>query len=96
MANKKLNADAAVLARKHTDLIQSNDQKVVSHTQREVDDWFLHTVMIEGANVPFKFKRKDRYQSLTGARINLTYYPAHEMVAGLRFEVMNVVRIKRA
>lgn len=96
MAGTKFNSDITKLTRKHAGLTQSNDQKVVSHTQREVDDWFLHTVMIEGITVPFKFKRKERYQSLAGARINLTYYPAHEVVAGLRFEVMNVVRIKRA
>ncbi|MCV6637724.1 hypothetical protein [Candidatus Albibeggiatoa sp. nov. NOAA] len=70
--------------------------KVVSHVQREQGDWILHTVMVEGQDVPFKFKRKDNYQNLKGARVNMTYYPDQESVAGMAFEIMKVVRIKRA
>ncbi len=43
----------------------------------------------------FKFKRKGNYQSLKGARVNMTYYAEQEIVAGLSFDVMKVVRIKR-
>ncbi len=70
--------------------------KVVSHVQREQGEWVLHTVMVEGCDVPFKFKRKENYQSLKGARVNMTYYPDYEVVAGINFEIMKVVRIKRA
>ncbi|MBX2848690.1 MAG: hypothetical protein KTR16_10230 [Acidiferrobacterales bacterium] len=69
--------------------------KVISHTQRDQDEWVLHSIMVEGCDVPFKFKRKGNYQSLKGARVNITYYPTEETVAGISFEVMKVVRIKR-
>jgi hypothetical protein len=52
--------------------------------------------MIEGCSTPFKFKRKDRYQDLKGARVNLTYYPDVETVSGFELEVMNVVRVRIA
>ncbi|MDF1690073.1 MAG: hypothetical protein P1U35_10730 [Cycloclasticus sp.] len=51
--------------------------------------------MVEDCNVPFKFKRKSKYQNLKGARVNMTYYPTQETVAGLDLEIMKVVRIKR-
>ena len=69
--------------------------KVISHVQREQDNWILHTLVIEGCDVPFKFKRKGNYKSLKGARVNMTYYPQQETVAGMSFEMMKVVRIKR-
>ena len=68
---------------------------MVSHVQRKQGEWILHSVMVEGCDVPFKFKRKDNYQSLKGAGVNMTYYPKRENVAGMDFEVMKVVRIKR-
>jgi hypothetical protein len=52
--------------------------------------------MIEGYDVPFRFKRQGKYHSLRGARVNLTYYPAQESVAGIDMEVMKVVRVKRS
>ncbi len=88
-------SDPQKLIKNNRQLIHSELMKVVSHVQREQGDWVLHTVMIEGCDVPFKFKRKDNYQSLTGARVNMTYYSEQEVVAGLNFEVMKVVRIKR-
>jgi hypothetical protein len=45
--------------------------------------------------VPFRFKRKGNYQSLKGARVNMTYYTEQEVVGGVTFEVMKVVRIKK-
>ena len=52
--------------------------------------------MIDGYDVPFKYKRKKEYKDLKGQRVNLTYYPTIETVAGTEFEVMKVVRIKIA
>jgi len=52
--------------------------------------------MIEDCDVPFKYKRKKHYKSLKGQRVNLTYYPAKESVAGMELEIMKVVRIKIA
>lgn len=79
---------------KHKNLVQSDFQKVSSHVQRQQDDWFINTIMIEGVDVPFKYKRKQPYKSLKGQRVNLTYYPHIENIAGFEIEVMNIVRIK--
>lgn len=88
-------SDPKQLIEKHHHLNHSELMKVLSHVQREQGEWILHTLMIEGCEVPFKFKRKGNYQSLKGARVNITYYPEQEVVAGMAFEVMKVVRIKR-
>ncbi len=90
-----MQSDPKKLVEKNKNIIHSELMKVISHVQREQGDWVLHTVMIEGCDVPFKFKRKGNYQSLKGARVNITYYPEQESVAGMPFEVMKVVRIKR-
>lgn len=89
-------SDPEKLIKKHQELTHSESVKVISHVQRDKDEWILNTVMIDGCEVPFKFKRKQQYQDLKGARVNITYYPVVEIVAGLDFEIMNVVRIKRA
>lgn len=91
-----IKSDPAKLVDQHAQLTHSEDQKVISHVMRDKGEWVLHTVMIEGCDVPFKFKRKDKYLSLKGARVNMTYYPTTEEVSGISFEMMNVVRIKRA
>ena len=91
-----MQSDSKKLIKKHQDLTHSEMVKVVSHVQRDKDEWVLNTVMIEDCDVPFKYKRKRQYKSLKGARVNITYYPTTEVVAGLEFEIMNVVRIKVA
>ena len=68
--------------------------KVTSHVQRKEADWIINTLMIDGYDVPFKYKRKKPYKKLTGQRVNLTYYADTEVVAGMDFEVMRVVRVK--
>lgn len=84
------------LLKKHAELVHSDMMKVSSHVQREAGEWIINTLMIEGYDVAFKYKRKKLYKNLTGQRINLTYYPERETVAGINIEVMNVVRIKIA
>lgn len=84
------------LLKTHHKLVHSEMVKVVSHVQRDARDWILNTVMIEGCDVPFKYKRKKMYKNIKGQRVNLTYYPAVESVAGIDMEVMKVVRIKVA
>jgi hypothetical protein len=91
----KMKSDPNKLVAKNKNLIHSELMKVVSHTQREQGEWILHSLMVEGCEVPFKFKRKDKYQNLKGARVNMTYYPTKEVVAGIEFEYMKVVRIKK-
>ncbi|MGJ8679867.1 hypothetical protein [Paraglaciecola sp.] len=87
-------SDVEKLLDKHDNLTHSEDMKVASHVQRKDDDWFANTLMIEGVEVPFKFRRRKEYKNLTGSLVNLTYYPITEEVAGMEFEAMKVVRIK--
>ena len=89
-----MKSDPDKLIKKHHELVHTDMCKVLSHVQRETDDWIINTIMIEGCDVPFKFKRKSAYKNIKGQRVNLTYYPETEVVAGLKFEVMTVVRIK--
>jgi len=90
-----MNSDPKVLLKTHRQLIHSEMKSVMSHTQREKDDWFINSIMIADCDVPFKYKRKTKYKKINkGQRINLTYYQDTELVAGLEFEVMRVIRIK--
>lgn len=82
------------LLEQHHQLVHSENQKVLSHVQREQDDWFVNTLMIEGCDVPFKYKRKKLYKNLKGQKVNITYYPESETIAGFDIEIMKVVRIK--
>jgi len=91
-----MQTDPEKLLKKHEQLTHSDMVKVTSHVQREKGDWFLNALMIEGCEIPFKYKRAKKYKNLRGQRVNLTYYPGTESVAGLEFEVMNVVRIRIA
>ncbi len=89
-------SDAKKLLKKHGQLNQLDMAIVVSHVQRDKDDWVLNTLILEGYDVPFKYRRKTVYKSLKGARVNLTYYPETQSIAGIDFEMMNVVRIRRS
>jgi len=91
-----MKSDTKKLLEKHQQLVHSEMMRVTSHVQRNVGDWIINTLMIEGYDVPFKYKRQRAYKNLKGARVNLTYYPDVEIVAGIEFEVMTVVRIKIA
>ena len=91
-----MHTDPEKLLKKHEKLVHSDMVKVTSHVQREKGEWFLNSLMIEGCEVPFKYKRTKKYKNLQGQRVNLTYYASTESVAGMVFEVMNVVRIRIA
>ncbi|MEL0583405.1 MAG: hypothetical protein AAES65_00765 [Candidatus Thiodiazotropha sp. (ex. Lucinoma kazani)] len=82
------------LLKAHGNLTHSEMKKVLSHVQRESGEWIINTLLIDGTDVPFKYKRKQRYKSLEGQRVNLTYYSDTEMVAGIDMDIMKVVRIK--
>ncbi len=82
------------LLKTHKNLVHSDQRKVISHVQRYDGEWFINTIMIEGCDVPFKYKRQEQYKNLNGQRINLTYYASTETVAGFKMEIMKVVRIK--
>ena len=89
-------SDVKKLLKKHDQLNHLDMAKVVSHIQRDEDGWVLNTIMLEGYDVPFKYSRKSVYRSLVGARVNLTYYPELKSIAGVQFETMTVVRIRRS
>lgn len=91
-----MQSDPDKLLKKHPNLIHSEMQKVTSHVQRQAGDWIINTIMVEGCDVPFRFKRKQQYRNAKGARVNMTYYPDVENIGGMEMEVMNVVRIKIA
>lgn len=82
------------LLKKHENLTHSDMMKVTSHVQREAGEWIINTLMLEGYDVAFRYKRKQKYKNLKGQRVNLTYYPSTENIAGIQMEIMNVVRIK--
>ena len=90
------NKDVTALLDKNRQLNHLEMKKVASHVQREKDGWVLNTVMLEGYDVPFKYRRKKIYRRLTGAYVNVTYYPHNEAIAGIDFEVMKVVRIRQS
>ena len=91
-----MKTDVDKLLKKHDQLNQLDLVKVTSHVQREDDGWVVNTLMLEGYDVPFKYSRKKKYRNLQGAPVNVTYYPQTEKVAGIAFEVMKVVRIRRS
>lgn len=93
---KKSAKAVAQMLERHPNLTHSVDMKVLSHVQREDGDWLVNTLMLDGVDVPFKFRRKKRYRSLQGALINITYYPDTELVAGMEFEYMKIVRIRQS
>tara|TARA_R110001592_G_scaffold164031_4_gene398053 strand:+ start:3293 stop:3598 length:306 start_codon:yes stop_codon:yes gene_type:complete len=88
------NKEAKQLIEQHKKLVHTDDIKVISHVQRESDDWFVNTIMLENIDVPFKYKRKKLYKSLKGQRVNITYYPDNETIASFDIEIMRIVRIK--
>jgi len=89
-------SDVNKLLKKNKQLNQLDSVKVISHVQRESGDWIKNTLMLEGYDVPFKYSRNKLYKNLQGTSVNLTYYPQTELVAGLEFENMKVVRIRRS
>lgn len=91
-----MKSESEKLVQKHRQLTQSDNMKVTSHVQRDEGEWVRNTIMIENVDVPFMYRRKQQYQSLKGARVNITYYPTTESIAGMEFETMKVVRLKRS
>ena len=91
-----MKSPADKLLKKHPKLVHSEEIKVLSHVQREHNDWYINTIMLDNIDVAFKYKRKKPYKSLQGQLVNITYYPETELVAGFEVEIMKIVRIKVA
>jgi len=96
MTNTAKKPPAKQLTERHEKLTHTENIKVISHVQREFEEWFLNTLMLENTDVPFKYKRKKLYKNLQGQHVNITYYPENEKVAGFDIEIMKIVRIKVA
>ena len=94
--NVDVKSEIDKLLKKNAQLNHLDDVKVISHVQRERGDWTRNTLMLDGYDVPFVYNRKKHYKSLQGARVNLTYYPDVDQVAGMELEIMKVVRIRRS
>jgi len=88
------NKQAKQLIEQHQQLTHTDNIKVISHVQRESNEWFVNTLMLENIDVPFKYKRKKLYKSLNGQRVNITYYPDNETIASFDIEIMRIVRVK--
>jgi len=50
------------LLKKHGQLNQLDNVNVESHVQRDKDDWVINTIMLDGYDVPFKYRRKTDYK----------------------------------
>lgn len=81
------------LLNEHESLTHSTMQKVSSHVQRRDGEWVLNTILIEGQEIPFKYKRRKLYKSLKGARVDMIYYPDTEIIASMDFPFMRVIKI---
>ena len=78
-----MQSDPQKLLKKNQNLTHSEMQKVVSHVQRDDDDWVINTVMIEGCDVPFKFKRKEQYKNLNSNQLAKEFEKNTEIEAEL-------------
>jgi len=65
-------SDVEKLLDKHDNLTHSEELVVVSHVQRKDDDWFMNILLVEGTEVPFKFRRRKTYKNLTGLKHKVT------------------------
>ena len=50
------------LLKKNSELNQLDFVKVLSHVQRETNGWILNTLLLDGYDVPFKYRRKQAYR----------------------------------
>lgn len=69
------------LLKKHNKLLHSDSLQVVSHVQRTQSEFILNALMIDGYDMPFRYRRKQKYNGLKGQWVNLTYYADSENVA---------------
>lgn len=93
---KSISSTSDDLLKKNQKLIHSSFQKVTSHVQRQEDEWITNTIMIEGCDTPFQYKRKKLYQNLKDTQVDITYYSTKKEIGGFEFETFNIVRIRRS
>lgn len=89
-----MKSSAEIMLQKHNQLIHCELMRVTSHVQRFNGECMLNTLMVEGYDCPFKYHRKYKFRNLKGKRVELTYYPTIEVVAGFELGIMKVVQLK--
>ena len=70
------------LVKKHQQLTHSEVVTVTSHVQRTAGDWIFNTLMIDGCDVPFKYKRTKHYKNL-----NLLHRNVHTATSEMNVEL---------
>ncbi|WP_028865958.1 hypothetical protein [Psychromonas aquimarina] len=83
-----------IMQQKHRQLLHCKLMQVTSHVQRFNGECMLNTLMMDGYDCPFKYCREYKYRNLKGKRVDLSYYPAVEVIAGFEVDIMKVVQIK--
>lgn len=58
------NKEAKQLIEQHQKLVHTDNIKVISHVQRELDDWFVNTLMLENIEVPLNINEKSYTKAL--------------------------------
>ena len=70
-----MKSESEKLTKKHPNLTHSEMMKVTSHVQRESGQWIVNTIMVEGCEAPFRYKRKQLYKKKRSAcKFNLLSY----------------------
>ena len=54
------NSEPEKLLKKHQKLVHTDMMKVTSHVQRSAGEWIVNTLMLEGYDVAFQYKRKQQ------------------------------------
>lgn len=83
-----------IMLQKHSQLVHCELMQVTSHVQRFDGECILNILMLDGYDCAFKYCRKYKYRNLKGKRVNLSYYPTIEVIAGFDVDIMKVVQIK--
>jgi hypothetical protein len=78
----------------HSENMHSDVMEVKSHVQRFNGECMINTIMVDGYDCPFQYRREFKYKNLEGKQVDLSYYPAVETIAGLEMEIMKVVHLK--
>lgn len=83
-----------IMLQKHNQLVHCESMQVTSYVQRFNGECMLNTLMMDGYDCPFKYCREYKYRNLKGKRVELSYYPMIEVIAGSEVDLMKVVQIK--
>jgi len=89
-----MNSPVNTMSQKGQQLVHCELMQVTSHVQRFNGECMLNTLMMDGYDCPFKYRRKAKYRNLKGKQVDLSYYPTIEVIADFEVKIMKVVQIK--